>query len=131
MISAQAFYIRLSAVTGCLAVIIGAFGAHGLESVLSEEMKTIYETGVTYHFYHALAMLAICMGPATLWERNATRWALRMFLLGIIVFSGSLYLLAITEIKWLGAITPIGGTAMIAGWLLLIPAAKPVLNNKD
>ena len=121
----QAFYIRVSAVTGCLAVIIGAFGAHGLEAVLSEEMKTIYETGVKYHFYHALAMLAVCMGPASLWERNSTRWALRMFLIGIIVFSGSLYVLAITEIKWLGAITPIGGTAMIAGWLLLIPAANP------
>jgi len=123
--STQRFYLRIAGITGCLAVIIGAFGAHGLEEILSEDMLEIYETGVKYHFYHALALMALSLAPTTIWTQQSTVWAARMFILGILIFSGSLYTLAITEIRWLGAITPLGGVAMIAGWICLAFSAKP------
>ena len=120
MNSTQRFYLRVAGITGCLAVIIGAFGAHGLEARLSEDMLDIYETGVKYHFYHALALTALALAPTAIWTQRSTVWAARMFLLGILIFSGSLYTLAITEIRWLGAITPLGGAAMIVGWICLV-----------
>jgi len=122
----QARAIQITAITGGLAVIVGAFGAHGLESRLSEDMLAVYETGVQYHFYHVLAMAALACSGGGLW---GSPWAGRAFLawtLGILVFSGSLYALALTEIKWLGAITPIGGVAMILGWAFLAPAAAGI-----
>jgi len=123
MNAAQRFYLRASGVTGGLAVAVGAFGAHGLKSVLSEDMLAIYETGVRYHFYHALALLAVALAPAELWQGKSMLWASRLLLAGIAIFSGSLYALAITETRWLGAITPIGGAAMIAGWICIAFAA--------
>lgn len=116
------FFLSCAAIAGFLAVALGAFGAHGLEDKLSVEMMAVYETAVQYHFYHALALL----GVAILLRINpelpglgASAWA---FALGIVVFSGSLYVLAITEIRWLGAITPIGGVAFLVGWVLLVRA---------
>lgn len=120
----QATYLRIGGALGALAVIIGAFGAHGLDDMMSDEMAEIYETGVKYHFYHAIAILAVAAGAASLWSSAWTLWACRMWALGTLVFSGSLYILALTEIKWLGAITPIGGTAMILGWAFIVLAAK-------
>jgi uncharacterized membrane protein YgdD (TMEM256/DUF423 family) len=113
-----------SGLLGALAVIVGAFGAHGLESHLDEDMLAVYNTGVEYHFYHVLALFALTLAPASLWEKKSTHWAARLFILGIIFFSGSLYLLAISGIKWLGAITPLGGTAWIAAWVCLALSAK-------
>jgi len=124
MSSAQRFYLRASGVAGGLAVVVGAFGAHGLKSVLSEDMLVVYETGVRYHFYHALALLALALAPADLWRQRSTLWAARLFLTGITIFSGSLYALAITETRWLGAITPFGGLAMIAGWICVALSAS-------
>ena len=119
----QARYLMVSAVCGGLAVVIGAFGAHGLESLLSGEMAEVFETAVKYHFYHALAILAVAAGSSALWRSRLCLWACRAWAIGILVFSGTLYGLALTGIGWLGAITPIGGIALIAGWVLLALAA--------
>ncbi len=119
----QSFYLRIGAALGGLAVVIGAFGAHGLDAIMSDEMAEVFETGVRYHFYHALAIIAIAAGSTALWSSKFCLWACRAWTLGIIVFSGTLYALALTGISWLGAITPIGGAAMIAGWVLLAIAA--------
>ncbi len=112
-------------ITGCisaaLAVIIGAFGAHGLENKISEAHAGVYETGVTYHFYHSFALL-IC-GLLALWQQQrAFRMAAIAFVVGIVLFSGSLYLLSCRELlgiahwKWLGPLTPLGGLCFILGW---------------
>ena len=111
-------------VLGMLAVGLGAFGAHGLKSVLPAEKLTTYTTGITYHFYHTIALLAIVLisliHPSKWFKRAAL-----FFIIGIFLFSGSLYLLATREIigltnyRWLGPITPIGGVFFILGWMSL------------
>ncbi len=105
---------RLSAVLGFLAVALGAFGAHGLHDVLEKNGRlATWETAVLYHLTHALVLLVI----ATLRPPRLTAW--RLMLAGVIIFSGTLYALALTNVKWLGAITPIGGVCLLAGWLAL------------
>lgn len=104
-----------------LAVAIGAFGAHGLKSHLSAEMIAIYKTGVEYHFYHALGLLLTGV-LSFLVPSKLLNWSAIFLAAGIVLFSGSLYVLAITGIKWLGAITPLGGLGFIAGWVLLFVA---------
>ena len=126
--SNQTVYLRIGAILGALAVVVGAFGAHGLESLMSDEMAKVFETGVKYHFYHALAILAVAAGSSALWRSRLCLWACRAWAFGILVFSGTLYALALTEIGWLGAITPIGGVALIAGWVLLALAAGALRN---
>mgnify|MGYP001401994502 FL=1 len=102
-----------------LAVIFGAFGAHGLKSKISAEDLIIFETGVRYQMYHSLGLILLgLLGIST--SINISQLPGLLFILGIIVFSGSLYLIPLTGLRWLGAITPIGGTAFIAGWFLLI-----------
>jgi len=101
-----------------LAVGIGAFGAHGLKSHLTAEMLATYKTGVEYHFYHALGLLFV--GVLSVYMPSVhLKWSAIFLTTGIILFSGSLYVLAITGIKWLGAITPLGGLSFIAGWIFL------------
>jgi len=102
-----------------LAVAIGAFGAHGLKSHLSDEMLQIYKTGVEYHFYHALGLMLIGVLAVVL-PSVSFKWPAILLSAGIILFSGSLYLLAITGIKALGAVTPVGGLSFIAGWIFLL-----------
>ncbi len=101
-----------------LAVAIGAFGAHGLKSHLSDEMLMIFKTGVEYHFYHALGLLMVGILSMSM-PSGYIKWSAIFLSAGIILFSGSLYALATTGIKGLGAITPIGGLSFIAGWVLL------------
>ncbi|MFW5755389.1 MAG: DUF423 domain-containing protein [Tangfeifania sp.] len=101
-----------------LAVAFGAFGAHGLKSQLSTDMMQTYKTGVEYHFYHALGLLLIGI-LAISFPSELIKWSAILLAAGILVFSGSLYVLAVTGIKWLGAITPIGGLSFIAGWIIL------------
>lgn len=101
-----------------LGVVIGAFGAHGIKPHVSEDLFANYQTGVQYHFYHALGLLLLglytyLVGPTTL-----AGWAGGLFIAGIVIFSGSLYLMALTDMRWLGAITPIGGKAFIVAWIL-------------
>ncbi|MFL0797779.1 MAG: DUF423 domain-containing protein [Cellvibrionaceae bacterium] len=108
-----------AAVLGFLGVALGAFGAHGLKSRLGEDMLAVWQTAVQYQFWHVLALLVVAIllkfGSSSL--LNAAGWA---FLAGILLFSGSLYLLAFTGVKILGAITPIGGLAFLVGWGCLV-----------
>jgi len=101
-----------------LAVAIGAFGAHGLKQHISGEMLQTYKTGVEYHFYHALGLLLIGV-LAISFPSELLKWSAIFMVAGIVLFSGSLYVLAISGIKWIGAITPVGGLGFIAGWVLL------------
>ena len=101
---------------------LGAFAAHGLRARLSAEALQTFETGARYHMYHALALLAVAWA-VTRWPGAATTAAGWLFITGTLLFSGSLYLLAITGVRALGAITPIGGLAFILGWLALAWAA--------
>jgi uncharacterized membrane protein YgdD (TMEM256/DUF423 family) len=114
--------VRLFFTLGCalagLAVGLGAFGAHGLRNVLSAEDLATFEVGVRYQMYHALALVAVAWA-STRWESSAIVVAGWMFVAGIVLFSGSLYLLVITGPRWLGAITPLGGVAFLIGWALL------------
>lgn len=115
-------YLIAAAFSGMAAVILGAFGAHGLRAHLSPELMTIYQTGVQYHFYHTLGLLAVAV-MLTQWPGSrALRWSGNLFLVGIVIFSGSLYLLSFTGLRWLGAITPIGGLAFIVAWLMMLLA---------
>jgi uncharacterized membrane protein YgdD (TMEM256/DUF423 family) len=107
-----------------LAVMIGAFAAHGLKQVLDAYSLGLIETAVRYQMYHAIALLIVSVISAV--PLISPRWlklAAITFILGIVLFSGSLYLLALSGIKWLGAVTPLGGIAFILGWLALIIAA--------
>ncbi len=115
-------WIKITAVCGALAVALGAFGAHGLKSHLSPALLQTYQTAVQYHFFHTLALLAIINLPLS---ERLLQWVARCFLLGIILFSGSLYALALTSISAFGILTPLGGCAFIGGWLLLITTKKP------
>jgi uncharacterized membrane protein YgdD (TMEM256/DUF423 family) len=115
-------FFALGALSGATAVVLGAFAAHGLKSRLTAEALVTFETGARYHAYHALALLAVAWACAR-WPgawANAAGW---LFVTGTVLFSGSLYVLAVTGIRALGAITPFGGLAFILGWLALALAA--------
>ncbi len=101
-----------------LGVLFGAFGAHALKKILSPEMLIVYKTGVEYQFYHALGLLLIGLIGFRI-ESKWLRWSGILLIGGIVIFSGSLYALSISGIKILGAITPIGGLAFVAGWICL------------
>ena len=114
-------FLSLGAISGALGVMIGAFGAHGLKDKLSAEMLPVYQTGVQYHFYHCFALLVVGLlamkFPSGL--LTSSGWS---FVVGTLLFSGSLYALSISGISKLGAITPIGGLFFIVGWVLLVLA---------
>jgi uncharacterized membrane protein YgdD (TMEM256/DUF423 family) len=112
--------ILLGGVSALLAVLFGAFGAHGLKSRLTEDMLGIYQTGVQYHFYHSLGLILIGLVAWHMPGLPQLRWAAWIMLAGILLFSGSLYALALTNAGWLGMITPFGGLAFIGAWLLLV-----------
>ena len=106
--------LRISAILGFIAVALGAFGAHGLKDLLAQNnTAAIWQTGALYHLVHSAVLLFV----ATRDPFPRLSWSL--FLTGIIIFSGTLYVLAVTNVKWLGAITPIGGLCLLAGWLTL------------
>ncbi len=127
----HSMFIKAAAILGALAVALGAFGAHALRQKLSEAALNIFETGVRYQFYHVIALLAV----GILFKDFGNKWMVWagwLFIAGIILFSGSLYLLTYikgtekTAYNWIGAITPFGGLAFIAGWLfVLIGLFKP------
>ena len=114
-------FVLAGAVAGLVAVGFGAFGAHGLRGRLSPEMLAVFETGVRYQMYHALALL-LTAALVTRFPGKAMVAAGWLFVAGIVLFSGSLYLLAVTGVTVLGAITPVGGVAFLAGWASLIVA---------
>jgi uncharacterized membrane protein YgdD (TMEM256/DUF423 family) len=115
-------FVALGAISALLAVAAGAFGAHALRSRLSPDMQAVFETGARYHMYHALALLAAAWA-FTRWPGGPVIAAGWLFVVGTVLFSGSLYLLALTGQRWLGAITPLGGLAFILGWAALAWAA--------
>jgi len=111
-------WTRMGALFMFIAVGLGAFGAHALKNKISSDMLAVFETGVRYQFYHALGLLAVgwlakthpnSLVPAAGWS----------FTVGIIIFSGSLYILSLSGVRWLGAVTPLGGLAFLAGWILV------------
>ncbi|MEO8199957.1 MAG: DUF423 domain-containing protein [Gemmatimonadota bacterium] len=111
-------------VSAFIAVAAGAFGAHALKRSLSPENLQAFETGARYQMYHAFALFAVAW-VATQSPGLAATWAGRLFIVGTILFSGSLYLLALTGVTRLGIITPFGGLALLAGWVCLAFAVKP------
>ena len=111
-------FIVIGCVLAAMGVIMGAFGAHGLESHLSADKLEIYETAVDYHFYHALGLIVLGTVTKTTESSPLMIWSGSSMLAGIVLFSGSLYLLALTGLSWLGILTPFGGTAFIIAWLL-------------
>ena len=115
-------FLLAGALAGFVGVAFGAFGAHGLRSRLSAEMLAVFETGVRYQMYHAFAILIVALAAARLdgWLIRGAGWS---FTAGIVIFSGSLYVLALTGVTTLGAVTPIGGLLFLVGWGLLIAAA--------
>lgn len=115
----QRKWMMMGAVLTMLSVAIGAFGAHMLKESIGADSIAVYETGVQYHMIHAIGLLIIGLTAGQLGPSTKLKWAARLLFIGIIVFSGSLYVLSISGIKILGAITPIGGVAFIVGWLLL------------
>jgi uncharacterized membrane protein YgdD (TMEM256/DUF423 family) len=108
----------LGAVSAFVAVAAGAFGAHALKARLSPDLLAVFETGARYQMYHALGMLAAAWASSR-WPGAAAAAAGWLFVLGTVLFTGSLYALALTGVRWLGAITPLGGVAFLLGWLAL------------
>ncbi len=115
-------WFGLGAVAAAIGVGLGAFGAHGLKARVTPEMLAVFETGVRYHLIHALGLLAVGWAAGR-WPGTATQAAGVLMTAGIVVFSGSLYLMTFTGARWLGAITPLGGLAFIAAWVSLAIAA--------
>ena len=112
-------FFSLGAGSALLAVAAGAFGAHGLRSRLGPGSLAIFETAARYQMYHALGLLAVAWA-ANQWGGALPNWAGWLFVVGTVLFCGSLYALALTGIGWLGAVTPLGGLAFLAGWLCLV-----------
>ena len=117
-------FLRLGSLFAMLSVVLGAFGAHALENAIEPEQLETFEIGVRYQFYHALALIGV--GLLSYWRKaKLLPWAGWLFVIGILLFSGSIYLLALREllqidIGWVGPITPIGGTLFIIGWALFL-----------
>ncbi|MGK7904673.1 MAG: DUF423 domain-containing protein [Hormoscilla sp.] len=118
-------FLAIASIFGALEVAAGAFASHALKDRLTEKALSIFETGARYQMYHALALLMVALLLSRAEEASQTflvagGWA---FVAGIAIFSGSLYALSLTNIKWLGAIAPLGGTSLIIGWICLAVAA--------
>ncbi|MCC2616010.1 DUF423 domain-containing protein [Aestuariibacter halophilus] len=113
--------LRFGLLSGLLSVILGAFGAHALRSVLDERLQGVFETAVRYQMYHSLLLLGIYL----LYRHHASVWLRRAgysVIVGIVLFSGSLYALCLTQQSWFGPVTPFGGLCLMAGWLMALCA---------
>lgn len=102
-----------------LAVMAGAFGAHGLRDVISERSLEVFQTAVTYQVYHSLALILVAILPIAGLSRHLLGIAAGFFIAGILLFSGSLYLLVLTDMRWVGPVTPVGGLGFMVGWILV------------
>ncbi|MCX6221411.1 MAG: DUF423 domain-containing protein [Bacteroidia bacterium] len=112
-------FLTAGAISGVLAVLLGAFGAHMLKQMITPDMLEVYKTGIQYQFYHTFALL--CAGILMNFNPSkALKWSGYLFIAGTIIFSGFLYLLALTGIKALGMIVPIGGLTLVAAWICLL-----------
>lgn len=115
-------WIIISAISGALAVAAGAFGAHGLRDRVSADQLAAWSTATQYHLIHSAVLLALAL--YALYADKSIRLPASLFLAGVLLFSGSIYLLVLTPWRWLGPITPIGGLCLIAGWLSLLSLAR-------
>ena len=115
---ADRLFFTLGCLSGFLGVALGAFAAHALKGRVEAELLVIFETGVRYQMYHAFALLAVAWAGAR-WPCAVLKASGWLFVVGTVIFSGSLYALSLSGVRWLGAITPIGGIALLAGWLCL------------
>ncbi len=122
MTTTAKLFLVLGGLAALAAVVLGAFGAHALKDRLPPEMLAVWRTGTEYHFYHALGLIAVGLVAAQLPGSALLKWSGWLMLAGIALFSGSLYLLAATGTRWLGAVTPVGGIAFIAAWALFVAA---------
>ena len=122
MTTGAKLFLTAGGLAALAAVVLGAFGAHALKSRLSAEMLALWHTGVEYHVYHALGLLAAGLVATQLPESALLKWSGWLMLAGIVLFSGSLYALALSGERWLGAITPIGGLGFLAAWALFVAA---------
>jgi len=119
----QRLFFVLGAASAFVSVAAGAFGAHALRGRLSAELLGVFETAARYQMYHAFALIATAWAVAR-WPGALSYWAGWLFVGGTVLFSGSLYALALTGVRWLGAITPLGGLAFMAGWICLALSAR-------
>lgn len=117
------FFLMIAAISGFSAVVVGAFAAHGLKKVLAPEMIEVVKTGVQYQMYHALVLLLIALWLSHKPGTRGLKAAGLAFILGSLLFSGSLYALALGAPRWLGPVTPLGGLCFLIGWLFLLIAA--------
>ena len=122
MTTGAKLFLAAGGLAALAAVALGAFGAHALKSRLSAEMLSVWHTGVEYHIYHALGLLAVGLLAQQLPGSALLKWSGWAMLAGIILFSGSLYALAFCGERWLGAITPVGGVAFLVAWALVVAA---------
>ena len=120
-------FLILGGINAALVVMLGAFGAHGLKTKISAEMLAVYQTGVHYHLFHALGLLVVGLVATQMADSVYLNWSGWLMLVGIILFSGSLYVLSVSGLRWLGMVTPFGGVAFIAAWIVFVIAiAKSV-----
>ncbi len=117
----KSVFFALGSIFSLIGVLLGAFGAHTLKKKLTPEMLDIFEVGVRYQMYHGIGLIIVAWALSQ-WQNTLTTAAGWCFFAGIFIFSGSLYILSLTGVRWLGAITPIGGLAFIAGWGCLVIA---------
>ncbi len=117
------FFLIIAAVNGLSAVALGAFGAHGLKGILSVELMSAFQTAVQYHFYHTLALFGVSLLLIRYPKHSAFMTAAWAFVVGLMLFCGSLYGLAFGAPRWVGPITPLGGVSFMAGWMLLVVGA--------
>ncbi|HUB06875.1 MAG TPA: DUF423 domain-containing protein [Myxococcales bacterium] len=115
-------FLTLGALSGFLAVGAGAFGAHALKARLAPDLLAIFETGARYQMYHALALVLVALVQVKAAPSALLAWSGWLFVAGTVLFSGSLYVLALSGVRWWGAVTPLGGLAFLAGWALLAAA---------
>ena len=115
-------FLILGGINAALVVLLGAFGAHGLKARMTAEMLAVYQTGVHYHLFHALGLIAVGLVATQIPASAYLKWSGWLMLAGIILFSGSLYVLSVSGLRWLGMITPFGGVAFIAAWIVFVIA---------
>ena len=116
-------FFLAGSVSALVSVAAGAFGAHALRARLAPDLLAAFETGARYQMYHALALLTVAWAAGR-WSGSLVVWSGWLFLVGTLLFSGSLYALALTGARWLGAVTPLGGLCFLSGWLCLALAAR-------
>jgi uncharacterized membrane protein YgdD (TMEM256/DUF423 family) len=118
----ERIFFSVAALSGFISVALGAFAAHALKSRIPGDLLNVFEIGVRYQFFHSLAIMAAAWA-CTRWGNSLAVWGGWFFVAGIVIFSGSLYILSLTGIRWLGAVTPVGGVAFLAGWVCLFLCA--------